>query len=278
MHPENNQQDDAGTARILVVEDNSVNRKLSVALVQKWGFIALVACDGREALTILDRERVDLVLMDVQMPVMDGLGATRAIRGQEAESGGHLPIIALTAHAYASDRAKCMDAGMDEVVTKPLDHQVLYETILRLLPEGDEGDSGAVASAASADLMAPAGAATKSHTPQFDRQDAMGRVDGDIQLLEEIAILFLDSCEEWLADLRRGLADSDAAVMERVAHTLKGSAASIGARPLVEAALRVEGIGASLDLAEADAAVRDLESRFEKLAEELRSFLEERAS
>jgi CheY-like chemotaxis protein/HPt (histidine-containing phosphotransfer) domain-containing protein len=278
MHPENNQQDDAGTARILVVEDNSVNRKLAVALVQKWGFIALVACDGREALTILDRERVDLVLMDVQMPVMDGLGATRAIRGQEAESGGHLPIIALTAHAYASDRAKCIDAGMDEVVTKPLDHQVLYETILRLLPEGDEGDSGAVASAASADLMAPAGAATTSHTPQFDRQDAMGRVDGDIQLLEEIAILFLDSCEEWLADLRRGLADSDAAVIERVAHTLKGSAASIGARPLVEAALRVEGIGASLDLAEADAAVRDLESRFEKLAEELRSFLEERAS
>ena len=278
MHPENNQQDDAGTTRILVVEDNSVNRKLAVALVQKWGFIALVACDGREALTILDRERVDLVLMDVQMPVMDGLGATRAIRGQEAESGGHLPIIALTAHAYASDRAKCIDAGMDEVVTKPLDHQVLYETILRLLPEGDEGDSGAVASAASADLMAPAGAATKSHTPQFDRQDAMGRVDGDIQLLEEIAILFLDSCEEWLADLRRGLADSDAAVIERVAHTLKGSAASIGARPLVEAALRVEGIGASLDLAEADAAVRDLESRFEKLAEELRSFLEERAS
>ena len=278
-HPENDRQEEVETARILVVEDNMVNRKLAVALVQKWGFFALVATDGQEALAILARERVDLILMDVQMPVMDGLEATRKIRGQEAESGGHLPIIALTAHAYASDRARCLDAGMDEFVTKPLDHQVLYETILELLPEADEGDSDSAAAAAAAadagDLADPGGPAAASRGSQFDREEALGRVDGDPDLLREIAALFLESCEPWLADLRRGLADSDAARIAKAAHTLKGSAASFGALQLVDAALRVEKIGASLDLAEADSAVRDLESQVEALTGELRGFLDE---
>jgi len=253
MHSEQSQQDDARILRILVVEDNLVNRKLAVALVQKWGYIALVANDGQEALTILAQEHVDLILMDVQMPVMDGLEATRAIRAQEAESGEHLPIVALTAHAYASDRARCMDAGMDEFLTKPVDHRDLHETILRLLPAGNGENPDVAVGSAQEEPVDP------SAEPQFDRQEVLGRVDGDLDLLAEIAALFLDSCEAWLEDLRR-------------------SAASFGARSLVEAALRVEKIGTSLDLAEVDSAVRDLESNVGALTGELRSFLKEMAS
>ena len=278
MHADNSRQEGVRTARILVVEDNPVNRMLAVALVQKWGFIPFVANDGQEALTILAQERVDLILMDVQMPVMDGLEATRTIRGQEAQSGGHLPIVGLTAHAYPSDRAKCLDAGMDEFVTKPIDHQVLHETILGLLPTGDEENLDVAAGAVPGDLTAPVDPTTESRGPQFDRQEALGRVDGDLDLLTEIAALFLDSCEAWLGDLRRGLADSDAAAVEKAAHTLKVSASSFGARPLVEAALRVEEIGASLDLAEVDLAVRELESQVGALTGELRSFIEEMVS
>ena len=275
MRAENGRQKDAETPRILVVEDNMVNRKLAVALVQRWGFFALVANDGQEALAILAQERVDLILMDVQMPVMDGLETTRAIRKQEAESGGHLPVIALTAHAYASDRAKCVDAGMDEFVTKPLDHQALYEKILGLLPDFDQGDSESSSESALADPSDPVGTTAALHVPQFDRQEALRRVDGDLDLLEEIAILFLNSCGANLADLHRGLADSDAATIQKAAHTLKGSASSFGARSLVETALRVEKIGASLDLAKAESAVRDLELQLEALTAEIRVSLEE---
>jgi len=290
MHAEQSVEESLSTPRILVVEDNLVNRMLAVALVRKWGFIALVANDGQEALTILAQERVDLILMDVQMPVLDGLEATRAIRAQEAESGGHMPIVALTARAYASDRAKCLDAGMDEYLTKPVDHLALHETILRLLPAGSAEKADAAAGATrreSVDLsVGPVGPArpfgpaepAEPLEPQFDRQEALDRVDGDLELLEEIAALFLDSCTAWLEDLRRGVADSDAAAIERAAHTMKGSAASIGARPLADTALRVEKIGASGDLAEVDSAVRELESQVGALTGGLRSFLEERAS
>jgi len=278
VHAEDGRRKGARAARILVVDDNQVNRKLAVALVKNWGFVPLVANDGREALTILAQERVDLILMDVQMPVMDGLAATRAIRGREAESGRHIPIVALTAHAYTSDRARCVEAGMDEFITKPVDHEALHEAILELLRAGNEGDPEVAAETAPGELTDPVEPAAEPREPQFDRQEVLDRVDGDLELLEEIAVLFMEACEVWMGELRRGLADSDAAAIQKAAHTLKGSAASFGARPLIETALRVEKIGASLNLAEADSAVRDLESQVSDLVRELRSFIEEKVS
>jgi CheY-like chemotaxis protein len=252
------------TPHILVAEDNAVNRKLAVTLVEKWGFIPVVAENGKQALAAVADERVDLILMDVQMPVMDGLEATRAIRAQEAEGGKHLPIVALTAHAYASDRAECMSAGMDEYLTKPVEPSALRETILRLLHPAEARVAGVVA-------------ADPAHTvqPLLDREEALGRVDGDLDLLEEIASLFLDSCAEWLEDLRLGIAESDGEAIRRAAHTLKGSAASFGARPLVESALRVEEIGASQNLTGVAEAVRALELQVDALVEQLRSLVDE---
>jgi CheY-like chemotaxis protein/HPt (histidine-containing phosphotransfer) domain-containing protein len=252
------------TLRILVAEDNEVNRKLVMTLVKRWGFEPVVAHNGQEALTVAAENQVDLILMDVQMPVMDGLEATRAIRSWEAKGTRHLPIIALTAHAYASDRAVCLDAGMDEFLTKPVDPLALREAILRLAPPPDARRAGV--------------GTTEDGDPEqslLDLEDALGRVDGDRELLEEIASLFLETCPGWLEDLRRGLDESNAEQIRRAAHTLKGSASSFGARPLIESALRVEQIGASQDLESAGAAAHELELYVEALAGELRGFLEE---
>ncbi|MFO0929686.1 MAG: response regulator [Gemmataceae bacterium] len=106
--------------RILLAEDNAINRRLAVAILQKQGHVVETAEDGRQVLAALDRAAFDLVLMDVQMPDMDGLQATAAIRAREQVSGGHQPIIAMTAHALKGDRERCLDAGMDGYVAKPL--------------------------------------------------------------------------------------------------------------------------------------------------------------
>jgi CheY-like chemotaxis protein len=114
---------------ILLAEDNRVNQLLAAGVIENDGHRVVVANNGREALEKLAEERFDLVLMDVQMPEMDGFEATAVIRGKEKESGGHLPIIALTAHAMKGDRERCLDAGMDAYVAKPIKARVLLETI-----------------------------------------------------------------------------------------------------------------------------------------------------
>jgi two-component system, sensor histidine kinase and response regulator len=119
--------------RILLAEDNAVNRRLVVRLLEKHGHIMLVASTGREVLSILEQQPIDVVLMDVQMPEMDGLEATAAIREQERRRGGHLPIIALTAHAMKGDQDRCLAAGMDGYVSKPINAQTLSAAISRVL-------------------------------------------------------------------------------------------------------------------------------------------------
>ncbi len=121
--------------RILVVEDNPVNRMLATRLIEKHGFTPLAAANGRSALEVLEQERVDCVLMDVQMPEMDGFEATASIREREHRSGRHLAIIAMTAHAMAGDRERCLEAGMDDYVVKPIDVNELLAAVGRVLPE-----------------------------------------------------------------------------------------------------------------------------------------------
>jgi CheY-like chemotaxis protein len=119
--------------RILLAEDNVVNQRLVVRLLEKRGHTMFVASTGREVLTVLRQQAVDLVLMDVQMPDMDGLETTAAIRRQERQTGGHLPIIALTAHAMKGDQERCLAGGMDSYVSKPINAQALWTAIARVL-------------------------------------------------------------------------------------------------------------------------------------------------
>jgi CheY-like chemotaxis protein len=119
--------------KILLAEDNLVNQKLAVRLLEKQGHTVAVAQNGLEALAHLKNSSFDVVLMDVQMPEMDGLTATRAIREQERHTGKHLPIIATTAHAMKGDRERCLEAGMDEYLSKPINARELYQTISQVL-------------------------------------------------------------------------------------------------------------------------------------------------
>jgi CheY-like chemotaxis protein len=118
---------------VLVVEDNAVNQKLAVALLEKRGFTVTTAGNGKLALAALDKDKFDFVLMDVQMPEMDGIEATGAIREREKSTGGHIPIIAMTAHALKGDQERCLAAGMDAYVTKPIHTSELFQTIERTL-------------------------------------------------------------------------------------------------------------------------------------------------
>ena len=125
--------------RILLAEDNPVNQKLTVRLLEKVGHRVEVAENGKVALALLESSSFDLVLMDIQMPEMDGLTATRAIREQEQKTGKHIPIVALTAHAMTGDREKCLQAGMDEYLSKPVNARELYQTISQVLASLEHG-------------------------------------------------------------------------------------------------------------------------------------------
>jgi len=123
------------TLRVLLAEDNPINRKFMVALLKKEGHFVLTAQDGQEALKILESQAVDLVFMDVQMPIMDGFEATGIIREREKTTGGRLPIIAMTAHALKGDKEKCLEAGMDGYISKPIEISKLKETMRQVIPE-----------------------------------------------------------------------------------------------------------------------------------------------
>jgi two-component system sensor histidine kinase/response regulator len=133
----------ASGRRVLVVEDNSVNQRVAVALLARAGFATEVANNGNEALAALARIPFDLVLMDCQMPVMDGLEATRQLRSREQRSGGHIPVIAMTASAMEGDRERCLAAGMDDYLAKPVISAELYAKLARWLPSAEAGEERA---------------------------------------------------------------------------------------------------------------------------------------
>lgn len=127
--------------RILLVEDDAINQTLILAMLKTIRLSAHLAEDGKQALTMLEQNKYDLILMDCKMPVMDGLEATKAIRAHEADHGGHIPIIAVTANAILGDCQKCLDAGMDDYISKPFTKQRLSEAIYRWLPQAKQAQS-----------------------------------------------------------------------------------------------------------------------------------------
>ncbi len=219
------------TLRLLLAEDNAVNQRLAVSLLEKRGHQVVVAGNGREAVSALDGHPFDAVLMDVQMPEMDGFEATAAIRAREAVAGGHIPIIAMTAHALKGDRDRCFAAGMDGYVSKPLQAQELFDTLDGLATVAD--------GSARAESAAPQAA--------FELAAALKRVDGDAELLKELAELFLGECPQRMAEIRQAIDQRNASGLHQSAHALRGSVATFGARSAVEAAHRLETAGRDHD-------------------------------
>jgi CheY-like chemotaxis protein len=225
--------------RILLAEDNLVNQKLAVHLLSKEGHAVAVAGTGKEALHLVEREAFHVVLMDVQMPEMGGFEATAIIRERERRAGGHIPIIALTAHAMKGDKERCLEAGMDGYVSKPIQAKELWRVI----------DSLGVAGR-SAEPSAPVRPADDGESA-FNRAEALERTDGDADLLRELADLFLTECPGYLEALRTSLAAGDARTLHRTAHTLKGALANLAAHPARAAAQRLEDAARAGDLAAA---------------------------
>ncbi|MBL8208821.1 MAG: response regulator, partial [Blastocatellia bacterium] len=207
--------------RVLLVEDHLVNQRLAIALLEKWGHHVSVAGNGQEAIERVAADRFDVILMDLQMPVMGGLEATQRLR----MAGCRTRIIAMTANAMQGDRELCLDAGMDDYIAKPIKADDLF----KLLHPVRRAEPAPIAAA-----IAETSAATDSRPVDFDYAAAIGKADPEIVAI--IAPLFLESCDDDVAALRRALADGDAPLGRRLAHTLRGVVANFNALPVVDLA------------------------------------------
>jgi two-component system, sensor histidine kinase and response regulator len=256
--------------RVLLAEDNAVNQRLAVRLLEKRGHRATVVGTGRAALQALygreagvwgeesGQTEFDVVLMDVQMPEMDGLEATAAIREREKATGGHIPIVAMTAHAMKGDREECLAAGMDGYVAKPLNPEEFFAALERVVPVGVSTSS--------------ARAGISSATAALDGARLLNRVNGDAELLAELIGLFLGECPGLLEQVRAAVAARDGDRLRAAAHALKGSVSNFDATAAFDAAVQLEQIGRARDwalarkgLAALEAAAADLQSALAEL-------------
>jgi len=249
---------------LLLAEDNPVNQQLAVRLLEKQGHSVVVVGDGRQGLAALERERFDLVLMDVQMPEMDGLEATAAIRQYESEVAAgdrqppvestfagrrRLPIVAMTAHAMKGDEERCLAVGMDGYVSKPMKPETLFAAIERLLPD---------------EVAPPPPPSLPARVP-IDLTEALGMVDGDRALLRELASLLVEDCPHRIQELRGAVEAGDAPRIERAAHAVKGAVATFGAAGVHQRAAELETIGREARVAAAPAVLAALEVEVERL-------------
>jgi PAS domain S-box-containing protein len=239
--------------RILLAEDNPVNQRVALHILQKGEHSVLAVENGRETVDAVAREAFDLVLMDVQMPEMDGFEATNAIRTREQITGCHLPIIAMTAHAMQGDRERCLEAGMDEYVSKPVRAAELLRVIQKFAPQ-------------SAPARVPdAPAATTGEPVVFARQTALDRFDGEEQLFEEVVELFVSDVSNRMAEMRTSLEQGDPKRLQNAAHSLKGAAGYVGAERVAAQALKLEELGRRADLSSALEDYAQLEREIEQL-------------
>jgi two-component system sensor histidine kinase/response regulator len=228
--------------RVLLAEDNVVNQRVATGLLTKHGYEVVVASNGREALAALDQGPFDVVLMDVQMPEMGGFETTAVIRARERGTDAHLRIIAMTAHAMSGDRERCLEAGMDDYVSKPIDADRLFAALQQ-------------------ETAAPAARPRRSASaaaPIFDRESLMSRLDNDEQLFADIVKAFVADCPARLAAIRAAIDRQDPAAIRSAAHALKGAAGTMSATSLFEASRALERMGAEGRLDAAEAAWRAL--------------------
>jgi len=211
--------------KILVAEDTAFNQKFIQRLLDRWNHKISLVGNGREALEALKNESFDIVLMDVQMPQLNGLEATKAIRIDEQQNKNHIPIIAMTAHAIKGDRERCLEAGMDEYISKPIDSDKLFEAIEKLTGDPGHPDS------------------TEDVSAAINKETLLKAFDGDWNFLKEVVDVFLSDYPRLLDDLRRAHKESDSDTLMRAAHSLKGIMKNFQAEPAAEAAFELEKKG-----------------------------------
>ncbi|MCU0561799.1 MAG: response regulator [Desulfobacterales bacterium] len=240
--------------KILVVEDTAFNQKFILRLLERWGHTPVLAEDGSRAVELYSGANFDLILMDLQMPEMDGFQAARAIRMIEDARGGHTPIIALSAHAIHDERERCLESGMDEYLPKPVDSDALRRMIDGLIPPGAAArPAGAVQGAAVSGLLMSLG--------------------NDWGFVKEVVDVFCADYPHLLSALRSAAASSDAPAFMRAAHSLKGMLRNFQAEPAAAKAQMLEQMGLAGDLAGARPIIAELAEGLSSLEQHLRSLL-----
>ena len=249
--------------RILVVEDNATNQMVTLGILKKLGFRADVVANGQEAIHALEMIPYDIVFMDVRMPVMDGFEATQAIRsGLTKAPNPKLPIIAMTGHALKGDREKCLEAGMDDYISKPVSPQAVAEALEKWLVHSKE--QAPAVEAPTGKTKPPEG------PPVFDKQDLMARLMDDDNLIRTIVAAFLEDIPEQIRALKGYIEQGEAEPAGRQAHKIKGAAANVGGMALSAVAFEVEKAGQAGRLDEIAAFMPELERQFELLKAQMR--------
>ncbi|HUI42180.1 MAG TPA: PAS domain S-box protein, partial [Terriglobia bacterium] len=260
--------------RILLAEDNPVNQKIAQRWIEAQGHAVELVGNGRDVVDRVSLEAFDLVLMDVQMPIMDGVEATTAIRFREVATGRHLPIVAVTAHAMPGDREKYLALGMDGYLAKPIRRERLLAVIEEFCAKPGR-QAASAAAAAPAVHSGPDAAPEPSPTSGLEVLDlpaALARVEGDFDLLRELGAIFLENREAMLAELHRALECGDAQGVERAAHALSGTLGNFAADQACHEASSLERLARQGKLAEAAGSGH----RLDVAVERLRVFMVER--
>ncbi len=246
--------------KILLAEDNPVNQKLAIRLLEKMGHHVTVAHNGQEALDLSTQGAFDLILMDMQMPVMGGIEATRALRAREAGTAKHQPIIAMTANAMDGDREMCLESGMDGYISKPINTALMAAEMERVL------SSAIKPATASAPAAAPQAC---DDIADLDASEALERFGGELELLEEIAQAFLADLPTRINDLQTAIDTCDSRALVQAGHSLMGSAGNLSAHWLYRQAQRLEQCGKRGDFDEAKAAFAEVPAGVARLGRAL---------
>ncbi len=242
--------------RVLVAEDNVVNQLVAVGMLESAGHTASVVENGKQALAALERESFDLLLIDLQMPELDGFEATAAIRKKERTSGRHLAIVAVTAHAMRADAERCFAAGADGFLTKPIDGPRLFDAIKAAM-QGKRARSGVAAAGSSGEAV--------------DAERLLARVGGDGKALAGLISVFLADYPKLLSGIRQAVERHDPPELRAAAHKLKGAVANFAAPAATEAAHLLQELGEAEMPIQAAAALASLEAGMARVDTALRA-------
>jgi PAS domain S-box-containing protein len=252
--------------KLLLAEDGVVNQRVAINLLEERGHQVVLATDGQEALDAHAREPFDAILMDVMMPNMDGFEATRLIRAREQESGAHIPIIAMTANAMKGDREQCLEAGMDNYISKPVRSQELFATVEEFAANTDPAPANSPQKAVS-----PTG---PSSDDVFDSGAFSELVGGDVALMKELVGLFQSETKQLLAKIGTALQTSDLDSFNQVSHLLKGHVGNYRGKRASLAVSRLNQLARDGDLEQADAALKECEQEITCLGQALEAFVD----
>src|SRR5580700_5473428 len=228
--------------RVLLAEDNPVNQEVALRLLERRGHSVIVAENGKQALTAIERHKFDLVLMDVQMPEMGGLEATQLIREKEKSTGEHLPILAMTAHAMQGDRERCIAAGMDGYLAKPIDPKSFLQTVEGISQQVTQSETGGQQSEAREGSTDQASVGRGAGGRALDVTALLEWFSGNRKLLRSIVKTFRDDCPQMMARIRSALAANDANLLADGAHALKGSVGNFGPTAALDTIREMEKI------------------------------------